>query len=465
MDTYSINRVAEAMIQEVNLTQLEDKLQGDIDSIWRYISLADSIGHDKLSAQCGNSVEDVLTTARSLARILTTTRTALISATATLQCARISAIYIEAIHGSFCTDSAEAVAWAFVLFSIAAFCMMIMVSLRAAMYNQVEDVEVYGDHEVAENMVLNEYEEYLAYISKYKHEWEEYRGITTNNMENSQCSKEDSASVRSDDLSWTERGDDDSRSDTDLEDENWPVDGDDIDESDSEHDYGSIDSTPTDDISFPSLLGSHSMEGDDDPLAMPSYLLPGAVDASDQEPVFFASPDGNSEYDYGSPRSSQTSNISFPSMMAGSPVHLMEEDDPLDIPTMLGVQVMATRRPVVASTPNGESDVEVQLMAKSVAMASILDDKDVHRSLYYADSPLSEQRDDNAPWTPFFDEDTTEQRQVRAKQTSLLRSPPLQEELATHLLTFWMVSNTTRVTSSRRQLRAAYRRHRQNLSW
>jgi hypothetical protein len=30
---------------------------------------------------------------------------------------------------------------------------------------------------VADNMIMDEHEEYLAYISKYKHEWQEYKGI------------------------------------------------------------------------------------------------------------------------------------------------------------------------------------------------------------------------------------------------------------------------------------------------
>lgn len=35
----------------------------------------------------------------------------------------------------------------------------------------------HDETDVAENMVLDEHEEYLAYISRYKHEWQEYEGF------------------------------------------------------------------------------------------------------------------------------------------------------------------------------------------------------------------------------------------------------------------------------------------------
>jgi hypothetical protein len=42
---------------------------------------------------------------------------------------------------------------------------------------ETDEDKVYDENEAAENMVLDEHEEYLAYISKYKHEWEDYEGI------------------------------------------------------------------------------------------------------------------------------------------------------------------------------------------------------------------------------------------------------------------------------------------------
>jgi hypothetical protein len=56
--------------------------------------------------------------------------------------------------------------------------MMVIMSLRASWLQNVQEEKVYHDEsEMAENMILDEHEEYLAYISKYKHEWQEYRGF------------------------------------------------------------------------------------------------------------------------------------------------------------------------------------------------------------------------------------------------------------------------------------------------
>lgn len=69
---------------------------------------------------------------------------------------------------------------------------MTMISLRAAWLRNIEEEKVYHDEdEVAENMILDEHEEYLHYISKYKHEWQEYNGFNENSKKSSEGFFED----------------------------------------------------------------------------------------------------------------------------------------------------------------------------------------------------------------------------------------------------------------------------------
>lgn len=273
-------------------TEFEENLQTAVDSIWRTISIADSIGREEVSLRCGNDVDPILDGARNLARSLTWTRKALISSIASLQCGPIHEIYLQAVHDSFCTEGGTGLAWAFILFSVVGIGSMVMVSLRASLYNHVDDEEVYHENDEADNMILNEHEEYLAYISRYKHEWEEYRGLNpAEPFDQTEQAGEDSIESIIASESWTERGDDD----TGIEGDSWDVDseGPQLTASDSEHDYGSIDSCPTDDISFLSLPESQRNsldQGDGDSPVIPSILgpPPGEPDeAWDQEPDFF----------------------------------------------------------------------------------------------------------------------------------------------------------------------------------
>ena len=63
--------------------------------------------------------------------------------------------------------------------------------------NNKKKDKMYTDNEVAENMVLDEHEEYLNYISKYKHEWEDYRGVNVLSLPAYQVSSTDSSSTTS----------------------------------------------------------------------------------------------------------------------------------------------------------------------------------------------------------------------------------------------------------------------------
>ena len=286
---------------------------------------------------------------------MTWTRKALISAIASLHCGPINAIYIDAIHDSFCTDGAEGLAWAFILFSVVSVGAMVMVGLRASLYNQhVGEDEVYDDSEVADNMILNEHEEYLAYISKYKHEWEEYRGINAEPLDQSQQSGGDSVESIVASESWTERGDDEVAIESwDLESEGHQTTG-----TDSEHDYGSIESCPTDDISFPSLHGSQR-NGNSPPVPSILGAPPGETDeAWDKEPDFFL---GHKNCQVTVPPAA-TNESEEPNIE----VHLSPTADRDDIytPTHLADIVQRDGPPV--------------------------DEEDFHKSLYYVQSPESQ---------------------------------------------------------------------------
>lgn len=128
---------------------------------------------------CGaTELEGLLLSARNVAKILTSIRRSLDSTSTSLGCERIYPIYASAAHDAVCTDAASAVAMGFFIFLVLSLSLMTMISLRAAWYQNIKAEKVYHDEsEVAENMILDEHEEYLAYISKYKHEWQEYRGF------------------------------------------------------------------------------------------------------------------------------------------------------------------------------------------------------------------------------------------------------------------------------------------------
>ena len=158
---------------------IENDVQSTIDFIWRQMSLVDSIGRSNLESQCGsNRLEDLMSGARNLADLLTAIRLALVSATDSLACQRINPIYDQAVHRTACTNTASAAAYGFILFFVLSVSLMTIISLRAAWLRSIEELKVYHDEdEVVENMIVDEHEEYLAYISKYKHEWQEYGGI------------------------------------------------------------------------------------------------------------------------------------------------------------------------------------------------------------------------------------------------------------------------------------------------
>jgi len=147
--------------------------------IWRHISRVDSIGRENLIKKCGSeSLKDLIAGARNIAKLLTVMRKSVKSSSNSLECSRIHPIYAKAVHEIACTEAASASSYGFLFFFILAILTTILITIRASWLQHTMEEKVYHDEdEVAENMIVDEHEEYLAYISKYKHEWQEYEGI------------------------------------------------------------------------------------------------------------------------------------------------------------------------------------------------------------------------------------------------------------------------------------------------
>jgi len=160
------------------LLDLKYQLQTIVDYIWRSLSAVESAGRAEIVEMCGGGeLEGFLANAQELARILTTVRKQIDSATLSLDCDRINPLYIDAVHESLCTDIAGASGWGFVIFFVLGLSTMSMISLRASWRHKIGEERIYDESEVADNMIMDEHEDYLNYISKYKHEWQEYKGI------------------------------------------------------------------------------------------------------------------------------------------------------------------------------------------------------------------------------------------------------------------------------------------------
>jgi hypothetical protein len=146
------------------------------EEIWQYLIAVDSTGRDELSAMCGgdNNITTFLHTFQDLAQQLENVSRSLESASLSLSCPRINAIYDEAVNQTLCMQSADSLAYGFILFLTMGVTTMVLISLRASWGQVIAEDKIYEEHEVAENMIVSEHEEYLLYISRYKHEWEAY---------------------------------------------------------------------------------------------------------------------------------------------------------------------------------------------------------------------------------------------------------------------------------------------------
>ncbi|CAB9498006.1 expressed unknown protein [Seminavis robusta] len=161
------------------LENLERASQDTVDEIWTRISAVDSYGRSQVAEACGGSgLDEIMSAARNIAKLLTKVRRALDSASDSLACDRISPMYEATIHTSMCTNFAAATAWGSITFFILGTAIMVLISLRASWRVNIDEDRIYHhESEVAENMIVDEHEEYLRYISRYKHEWQEYNGF------------------------------------------------------------------------------------------------------------------------------------------------------------------------------------------------------------------------------------------------------------------------------------------------
>jgi len=259
------------------LVDLETQLQTAIDTIWRHISTVDSIGRSKLESACGNSLEGQLQVARNLAKGLTAIRKALDSTVGSLQCDAVNPLYVRAIHDEMCTEAANGAAWGFFVFFTISIMTMMMISFRSTWYHELEEEKVYDESDVAENMIVNEHEEYLDYIAKYMHEWQEYRGFNNGSLRD--MVHEDHNDEGSE-YSTTGTGDYVPGLHIDRK---WCD-----DECSYVEDAKSID---TGDISFPSLVMPRSKSFDDgemnSPLPFPPPILPEAEECAEREEDFW----------------------------------------------------------------------------------------------------------------------------------------------------------------------------------
>ena len=109
---------------------------------------------------------------RELALLLSTSLSSIGRAAYFLECEKIHSLFASAVNNSLCSDAVGAIAWSFLFFLCLGVSTMVMITLRASWIQRMDDEKIYDESEVAENMFVDEHEEYLTYISKYKHEWE-----------------------------------------------------------------------------------------------------------------------------------------------------------------------------------------------------------------------------------------------------------------------------------------------------
>jgi hypothetical protein len=151
---------------QVELKQAETLLS-------KYLTTADSIGWKKIEDYCGqgNLIKDFSSSLRENVASLENVQNAVDAIADSLSCSPLHSQYLK-LQDLACNQLTDAISWGFLWFIIIGILSMILVSLRASWRYKIDD-----ENEVNENMVVDEHEEYLRYISKYKHEWEEYQGV------------------------------------------------------------------------------------------------------------------------------------------------------------------------------------------------------------------------------------------------------------------------------------------------
>jgi hypothetical protein len=143
------------------------------------LSKVDAVGLANLEEYCAadRQLGVFLSKSERLGQLLSSADVSLVRVSDALSCERVYAVYDDAINDAMCTNIASALSWGFICFLVAGVATIGMITLRASWQHSKSEDKIYNDNEIAENMVLDEHEEYLLYISKYKHEWEEYQGV------------------------------------------------------------------------------------------------------------------------------------------------------------------------------------------------------------------------------------------------------------------------------------------------
>jgi hypothetical protein len=144
------------------------------------ISMVDSIGRSTLVDSCGDingEVASFLDASTQIVSRIAVIQDSIQNATAILACESISEAYDNLVNKSMCDTGAAAFAWSFVFFLVAGVSTLSLVSMRASWRHKVIEYKIFDESEVAVNMVVDEHEDYLTFISKYRQEWEEYQGV------------------------------------------------------------------------------------------------------------------------------------------------------------------------------------------------------------------------------------------------------------------------------------------------
>lgn len=378
-----------------DLIDLEVNLQNSVNLIWQEISNIDS---QNVTALCGTSLDNFLDGTRQLAKSLSTIRKAIASTVEALSCDVINPIYLSAVHDAICDDAVTGLSFGFILLLTLSICLMVLISLRAAWLSQDDgrndEDKVYDEHEAAENMVLDEHEEYLAYISKYKHEWEDYEGINAAMESNMATNAVDGVDENRDDV----------HQQTSHDEDNYTTDdGEYIGESES----SVAESTLPDDISFQSLQITPSVAEAAANIMVVPYLLPRS-DSGDGE--------GQEAFEIISPRAAGASPRASipPTIHTGQ--YMKKKDADSDCEAATGRDIILERRrqreyderPKTSPSKlelNSDDEVEVCLCDSDEGSpahriyqrrpVSIDDDSIVDRIMMSFDAPQSSGEDDD----------------------------------------------------------------------
>jgi hypothetical protein len=160
------------------LTTVDDHIAAIVNMIWALASQLESTESSELIQQCGSdNIHGFLRETTDQAKLLTVISKTLKSSIEALSCSRVQPVYVEVVNESMCSEAASSVSLAFLFFMLMGISTMGMITLRASWTQQAHEENIFKEEEEAENMIVDEHEEYLAYISKYKHEWQEYRGF------------------------------------------------------------------------------------------------------------------------------------------------------------------------------------------------------------------------------------------------------------------------------------------------